>query len=73
MRKYRNHYFFLLLLFFHFSFFWGGGGGGESFVNCRCCQKIAVNRRTKFRNTHWSDKIPTIVEDKPWNDFVKLA
>ena len=62
--------------FFTFLFFWGGGGGGGgggSFVNGRCCQKIAVNQRTKFRNTHWSDKSLTIVEDKPWNDFVKLA
>ena len=28
--------------------------------------KLAVNRRTKFRNTHWSDKSLTIVHDKPW-------
>ena len=28
--------------------------------------KLAVNRRTKFRNTHWRDKSLTIVEDKQW-------
>ena len=47
MRKYRNYY-------YHF-FFWGGGGvgwGGHSLVVD--VVKLAINRRTKFRNTHWS-------------------
>ena len=38
-----------------------GGGGG---VNCQSSQ-LAVNRKTKFRNTHWPEKIRTFVEDKP--------
>ena len=49
------------------SFFLGGGGGGR--VVCKLpmlSKKLAVNCRTKFMNTHWSDKSPTIVEDKPW-------
>ena len=58
MRKYRNHYFFYI---YYYYFFFGGGGGVPMLS-----KKLAVNRRTKFRNTHWSDKSLTNVEDKPW-------
>ena len=62
MRKYRNHNFFIYI--FLFSIFlggWGWGGGSADVV-----KKTSCNRRTKFRNTHWSDKSLTNVEDKPW-------
>ena len=48
----------------------GGGGGGGGRVICKLPKlsnfKLAVNCRTKLRNTHWPDKSLTIVEDKPW-------
>ena len=59
--QYRNYYFF----FFFFFFFLGGGGGGHLLI-ADVVKKLAVNRRTKFRNTHWSDKGLTIAEDKSW-------
>ena len=34
--------------------------------------KLAVNRRTKFRNTHWLEKSLT-VDDKPWNFLCKIS
>ena len=32
-------------------FFWRGGGGGGGMINCQSSH-VAVNCRTKFRNTH---------------------
>ena len=66
MRKYR--------IYIKNLFFWGGGegGGGAGVVHLFICKlpmlskKLAVKPRTKFKNTHWSDKSLIIVEDKPW-------
>ena len=53
-----------LLLFL----FEGGGGGQIAKV-----LELAVNRRTKFRNTHWLEKSLTTVDDKPWNFLCKTS
>ena len=61
----RNTEMVIIIFFFFFFFFWGGGR-----VICKLPKlsnfKLAVNCRTKLRNTHWPDKSLTIVEDKPW-------
>ena len=54
-------------IFVFFFFFWGGGG---LFVEVL---KLAVNRRTKFRNTHWLDNNLRTVDDKPWKLFCKTS
>ena len=64
MRKYR--------IYFKKPFFLGGGGGGvggEWWFICKLpmlSKKLAVKLRTKFKNTHWSDKSLIIVKDKLW-------
>ena len=73
MRKYRNYYFFKI---YFFLFFGGGGaGGGGSFVNIADIVKSTscFNRRTKFMNTHWSNKSLTIVEARPCKWFCKTS
>ena len=35
--------------------------------------KLAVNRRTKFKNTHWLEKSLTAVDNKPWKLFCKTS
>ena len=34
---------------------------------------VAVNRRTKFRITHWLEKRVTTLHDKPWRLFCKTS
>ena len=51
-----------------FFIFLGGGGGLFAKV-----LKLAVNRRTKFRNIHWLEKSCTTVDDKPWKLFCKTS
>ena len=35
--------------------------------------KLAIKRKTKFRNTQWPETSFTIVEDKPWILFCKTS
>ena len=51
-----------------FLFSWGGGGGLIAKV-----LKLAVSRKTKFRNTHWLEKSLTTVDDKPWKLYCKTS
>ena len=48
----------------------GGGAGGDKFAKVA---KLAVKRRTKFRNTHWLEKSLKTVDDKPWKLFCKTS
>ena len=60
----------------YFFFFWGGGGvgGGEEGDKMpKFSNYVAVNRRTKFRITHWLEKRVTTLHDKPWRLFCKTS
>ena len=66
--KIQKLYIYLFILFIYFFFLGGGGGEGDKII-----LKLAVNSRTKFRNTHWLEKSITTVEDKPWKLFCKTS
>ena len=58
-------------IFFNLFYFFFGGGGGEGGI--AKLLKLAVNRRTKFRNTHWLEKSLATVDDKPRRLFSKTS